>query len=104
MKDILDSLEMAIEKSGFSKQEICKRLGVSTLTLWRILRGKRKLTVDFMSKFAIVIGEDPREFLGEMLQQDAENPTLPRESRPGERKRKTTPEPVKRARGKRSAA
>jgi transcriptional regulator with XRE-family HTH domain len=97
MKDVLSFLEAKIGESGLQKKEICKRIGKSPLTLWRILSGKRRLTVEFVLEMVNAIGREPGEFFCEMLQQK----TLPS---PRKSRRKTGGEPVKRNRRKRSAA
>lgn len=65
MKDVLETVRKALEESGLPKCEVCERMGVSRLTLWRVLSGKRRLTVDFLYRLAVVLGCDPKTFLGQ---------------------------------------
>lgn len=65
VKDVLETVRKALEESGLPKCEVCERMGVSRLTLWRVLSEKRRLTVDFLYRLAAAIGCDPKTFLGQ---------------------------------------
>lgn len=60
----MEKAKKAILESGLTSQEIASRMGITYLTLWRILNGKRKrLPVDFISKMAVVLGKSPNELV-----------------------------------------
>lgn len=86
------------EKAGLSVIQLAEEIGTSRVTIFRWETGKNEPDLETVKTICCILGCTLDELLG------STNPTLPRAAFPGERKRKSTPEPVKRARGKRSAA
>lgn len=78
--------------SELSQAELADFVGVSVKTLSRYEAGLREPRMSDLVRLA--------ERLNCSVEDLVENPTLPRESRPGDRKRKTGEEPVKRDRHK----
>lgn len=87
--------------SGKTQAETARTLGVSEDTVARREVADEELSLKEVRILADFFGCEEAEFL-----KNPKNPTLPPvdATRPGKRKRKTCPEPVKRARGKRSVA
>lgn len=80
---------------------LAKIVGVQANTVWRWETGRLSPSVNTCALVAKVLKVSIDELVGN--ETDA-NPTLPRESRPGDRKRKAGTEPVKRDKRKRSVA
>jgi len=52
----LEKLKSLIKESGLSKKEIVRRAGIDYASLWRILKGQRKLSSTTLKKLAPVFG------------------------------------------------
>ena len=83
------------EALGLSQTELAEAVGISAKSLSRYESGERDPRASDLVKIADALGCSVELLV---------NPTLHRESRPGDRKRKAGAEPVKRNRRKRSAA
>lgn len=76
----MEKAKRAILDSGKSCQEIASQLGMTYLTLWRILNGKRKrVPVEFISKVAMLLGKSPNELIDDYPENPMSSP------RPGSR-------------------
>jgi transcriptional regulator with XRE-family HTH domain len=75
-----------------TQQQLAEAVGLSRNTIVNFETGRRIPRMDDISKIAEALGVDPVAFFA--------NPTIPREASPGESKRKTGKEPVKRDRRK----
>lgn len=54
-----------LETKGIKQKEISEELGVEYSTLWRRLRGERKITVDFLQRLSKSLGTSSAYLLGE---------------------------------------
>ena len=53
--DLVHSIEAAIEHSGLSKAELARRVGITPKHLYRLLSGKRTMTVRTLAKLAYTL-------------------------------------------------
>lgn len=92
----MKNLKALREAAGLTQQQLGDLCGISRFAIMEYEACRRSPTFSTVKKISTIL----RCSLDEL----DENPTLPRDSRPGDRKRKAGGEPVKRDRRKRSAA
>lgn len=94
----MEKLREIRKNRGLTTVELASKMGTTRGTITRWETGQRSPDVEALRSLANVLDCTIDELVAPM------DPTLPRESRPGDRKRKAGAEPVKRNRRKRSAA
>jgi transcriptional regulator with XRE-family HTH domain len=97
----MEKLREIRKNRGLTTVELASKMGTTRGTITRWETGQRSPDVEALRSLAKVLKVSIDELVGN--ETDA-NPTLPRESRPGDRKRKAGTEPVKRDKRKRSVA
>ena len=66
MLDILsEKVKELLEAGNISQKDISEKLGVEYSTLWRRLKGERKINIDFLKHLAESLGTSSAYLLGE---------------------------------------
>lgn len=59
---LLENMNNAIKEAGLSKSTIARKLGVNYSTIWRMLKGQRKIKPEYIAEIANMTFRTPNDF------------------------------------------